>query len=112
MPLPNISKLKLKELYELQDLVDKKIEEMKEDEKKKLIDKMRALSISAGLELEDVVGSIVGIKTKKKKKEVVIKYRNPDEETETWSGRGRKPKWLEKSLKEGKKLEDFLIEKG
>ena len=110
MALPDISKLKLQELYELQDLVEKTIEEKKEGEKKVLIDKMRALSRGAGLELEDVIDGIVREKTKKKKI-IAMKYKNPADENETWSGRGRKPKWLEKSLKDGKKLEDFLIEK-
>lgn len=35
------------------------------------------------------------------------KYRNP-ETGESWSGRGRKPLWIDKALKAGKKLEDFL----
>jgi DNA-binding protein H-NS len=30
---------------------------------------------------------------------------------ETWSGRGMKPKWLVAAIKDGKKLDDFLIEK-
>jgi DNA-binding protein H-NS len=30
---------------------------------------------------------------------------------ETWAGRGARPRWLVAALKEGKKLEDFAIEK-
>jgi DNA-binding protein H-NS len=37
------------------------------------------------------------------------KYRGPD--GDTWCGRGIKPRWLTSTLKEGKKLEDFLIVK-
>lgn len=29
--------------------------------------------------------------------------------TETWSGRGRKPKWVEEHLKKGGSLDEFLI---
>jgi DNA-binding protein H-NS len=40
-------------------------------------------------------------------KKIAPKYRGPD--GATWAGRGLKPRWLTSALKEGKKLEDFLI---
>lgn len=39
----------------------------------------------------------------------VQKYRNPDNPAETWSGRGRPPKWAQAALDQGQTLEDFLI---
>jgi DNA-binding protein H-NS len=44
-----------------------------------------------------------------KGKKVAPKYRSPD--GETWAGRGATPRWLKAAVKEGKKLEDFLINK-
>src|SRR6202049_3041508 len=41
---------------------------------------------------------------------VAPKYRNPENPSETWAGRGLKPRWLTAAIKTGKKLEDFLIE--
>jgi DNA-binding protein H-NS len=40
---------------------------------------------------------------------VAPKYRNPQNPTETWAGRGLKPRWLTAAIKSGKKTEDFLI---
>ena len=40
---------------------------------------------------------------------VAPKYRNPDNPSETWAGRGLKPRWLAAALKSGKKLEDLSI---
>jgi len=40
---------------------------------------------------------------------VAAKYRNPENPSETWAGRGLKPRWLAAALKSGKKQEDFLI---
>jgi DNA-binding protein H-NS len=40
---------------------------------------------------------------------VAPKYRNPDNPSETWAGRGLKPRWLAAALKGGKKLEHFSI---
>jgi DNA-binding protein H-NS len=45
----------------------------------------------------------------KKGKKVAPKYRGPD--GETWAGRGATPRWLKAAIKEGKKLESFLIDK-
>jgi DNA-binding protein H-NS len=40
---------------------------------------------------------------------VFPKYQNPKNPTETWSGRGRQPRWLSPQLRSGKKLDDFRI---
>jgi DNA-binding protein H-NS len=37
------------------------------------------------------------------------KYRNPADPSETWAGRGKKPRWVVAALKKGKHLEDFRI---
>jgi DNA-binding protein H-NS len=44
-----------------------------------------------------------------KGRKVAPKYRSP--EGDTWAGRGATPRWLKAAIKEGKKLEDFAIEK-
>jgi DNA-binding protein H-NS len=40
---------------------------------------------------------------------VLPKYQNPIMPTETWSGRGKQPRWLVSALKAGGKVEDFKI---
>lgn len=40
---------------------------------------------------------------------VVPKYRNPERPSETWAGRGKKPRWLAAQLKAGKRIDDFRI---
>jgi len=40
---------------------------------------------------------------------VAAKYRNPQNPSETWAGRGLKPRWLTAAMKGGKKLEYFSI---
>jgi DNA-binding protein H-NS len=42
--------------------------------------------------------------------QVLPKYRNPAKPGETWSGRGKQPRWLTAQLKSGRKLDDFRIE--
>jgi DNA-binding protein H-NS len=39
------------------------------------------------------------------------KYRNPDQPSETWSGRGKRPRWLDAQLRSGKRIDDFRIDR-
>ena len=40
---------------------------------------------------------------------VAPKYRNPANAKDTWTGRGKQPRWLAAETSKGKKLEEFLI---
>ncbi|GGD34379.1 H-NS family nucleoid-associated regulatory protein [Pseudoxanthomonas indica] len=42
---------------------------------------------------------------------VAPKYRNPANPKETWTGRGKQPRWMAALTAKGKKVEDFLIKK-
>jgi len=42
---------------------------------------------------------------------VLPKYQNPAVPEETWSGRGKRPRWLVSALKAGGKIENFEISK-
>ena len=46
---------------------------------------------------------------RRKYPKVLPKYCNPSAPTETWSGRGKRPRWLVAALGSGSKLDDFLI---
>lgn len=40
---------------------------------------------------------------------VAPKYRNPANDKDTWTGRGRQPRWVAAEIANGRKLEDLLI---
>ena len=46
---------------------------------------------------------------RRKYPKVLPKYYNPSAPTETWSGRGKQPRWLGAALHSGHKLEEFRI---
>jgi DNA-binding protein H-NS len=50
-------------------------------------------------------------KQRRKYPRVLPKYRNP-QTSETWSGRGKRPRWLVAAVKSGRKIEDFRIVEG
>jgi len=43
------------------------------------------------------------------RKPVAAKYRNPADASQTWSGRGKRPRWLADALAAGKALESFAV---
>lgn len=48
-------------------------------------------------------------KVRRKYPRVFPKYRNPTVPSETWSGRGKQPRWLVAAIKSGRKIDDFRI---
>ncbi|HEY0852731.1 MAG TPA: H-NS histone family protein [Bradyrhizobium sp.] len=42
---------------------------------------------------------------------VFPKYRNPDQPSQTWTGRGKQPRWLAAQLRSGKRIDDFRIKR-
>jgi DNA-binding protein H-NS len=46
-----------------------------------------------------------------RRSEIAPKYRNPENPSETWTGRGHEPKWMQHQIAIGKARDDFLISK-
>ena len=62
--------------------------------------------------LEEQLSKLGGYQRGKKSsvgRSVAPKYRNPENPSETWAGRGLKPRWLAAAIKSGKSLDDFAI---
>ena len=60
-------------------------------------------------ELRGQSGVLAGAPAKRPYPPVLPKFRNPAHPSETWAGRGKKPRWIVAALKKGKRLEDFRI---
>jgi DNA-binding protein H-NS len=89
------------------DLMRKLESHMKGIDREKITrvkDKVNALLKAEGVTFAQVYGRRRGGKTGK----VPPKYRNPGG-AETWSGRGKRPRWFLAALKSGKKEKDLLI---
>jgi hypothetical protein len=54
------------------------------------------------------IAELFGAKRPEKSKSVA-KYANPEDKSDTWTGRGRKPNWLVARLKKGADLAQFEI---
>lgn len=70
----------------------------------KVRDKVHALLKAEGFTFDEAFG-----KSRKPRSKVKPKYRNPANKTETWTGRGKRPRWFSAALSAGKKEKDLLI---
>lgn len=101
----NLNGLPLSELLRIQKEVPKAIIKAKKSEKKDIIKKMENLAAESGFDLSEIFSN----KTPKAKRKVKPKYRNPYDSSILWTGRGRRPLWVERHLNEGGMMDDILI---
>jgi len=76
--------------------------------KQEVADKVRKLALDNGLNISDLVAA-EKTKAKKPRGKVAPKYKNPENGSETWTGRGRQPRWVASALEGGKTLDELLI---
>ena len=106
----NIEKMSLKELLELENRVKKAIAAVRDRERVELKRKMAELAENHGFSVTELFGGGRGARGAGKGKSLgVARYANPEDRSDTWTGRGRKPNWLLDRLKKGAKLDDFAI---
>lgn len=98
----DLSKLSLEELQSLARDIETEIVGRREAERERVLNQMRELAGSLGMTLEEVVRGERG-----KGSPVQAKYRHPENPALTWSGRGKRPAWVNEALDSGKTLEDL-----
>jgi DNA-binding protein H-NS len=101
----DLDKLSLKELKELQSRVAKEIANFEVKKKKEALFELEEKAKELGFSLAELTGAT----PLRKRAPAVAKYANPQDPTETWSGRGRKPRWFSAALAAGKTPEDLSI---
>ncbi|MBU0655324.1 MAG: H-NS histone family protein [Gammaproteobacteria bacterium] len=100
----DISNLSVAELEALRGSIENVIGNRRQTELLSLRQAIEDMVDEAGFTLEEVMQA-----TASKKRTVAPKYQNPADNSQTWSGRGRKPGWVEELLASGGKLDDCLI---
>lgn len=102
----NLNSLTLKELRDLQSQVAKAIASFEDRKKKEALAELEERARTLGFSWAELTGAPVSAR---KRSPAVPKYANPADPTDTWSGRGRKPRWFEAALKAGKQPDDLAI---
>jgi DNA-binding protein H-NS len=99
----NLKSMSVDELWNLHESVVAELGRKMAAERTMLEDRLRQLGSPSG------DGGLRRLRRPYPK--VLPKYRNTKDRSETWSGRGKQPRWLTAQLRVGKKLDDFLIRK-
>lgn len=101
----DLEKLSLKELKELRNQVEKAIASFEERRKAAAVAELEEQAKKLGFSLSELTGAA----NTHKRKPAAPKYANPDDPAQTWTGRGRRPRWVEAALAKGKSLDDLTI---
>ena len=99
----NLTGLDFQGLMDLRDQVDKALSGYRSTLERQLEALGSSVASLGGKVARGMRGSTL------KGRKVAAKYKGPS--GELWAGRGATPRWLVAAIKEGKKLEDFLINK-
>lgn len=98
-------RMSLRDLLDHETKIKRAISAARERSKAEAKNKVDAMLKGMGLSFGEIYGGRGSVKGSK----VAPKYRNPENPTETWTGRGRQPRWLAAKVKKGSKATDFLI---
>ena len=100
----NIENMSFAELAAMQTRIERAKIEKQSSERAALKQKLADMAKKACFDLRDLFDG------RKGKGKVAVKYRDPSNSANTWTGRGRMPRWMVAVTKGGKaKKEDFLI---
>lgn len=100
----DLETLSLKELRELRNKVDRAISGFEERKKREALAAAEEAVRQFGFNL----GELTGGKTRKGSV-VAPKYANPADASQTWTGRGRQPRWVKEHLEKNGSLDDLAI---
>jgi DNA-binding protein H-NS len=103
--LNSLDKMSFAELAEMEREIERVKAQKRISERAEVRAKLVAIAKEHGFEISELFG-----RGGAGKGSVPIKYRDPQNSANTWTGRGRMPLWLVAATKRGKgKKEDFLV---
>ena len=99
-----LSDMTLDDLKKLSGKIAKTIETFEERRRKAALASIEAIARDFGYSLDELAE--IGKKSPDGKP---MKYRNLEDPTQQWSGRGRQPAWFKQAIEAGTKPQDLLI---
>lgn len=104
----DLKRLTQDQLNELIQRAETRKREINRENAGKVRAKLTALAKAEGFTIDELFGAR-GRKGKGTRRKATPKYRNPSDHAQTWSGRGKRPRWFSAALTAGKKEKDLLI---
>jgi len=101
----DLNQMSRKELKKLGKDVEKALATLEQRERKAALEAAEKAAAEHGFSLSE----LSGMKKGKSKAKNPPKFRNPENAEQTWSGRGRKPGWVNAAEAKGVNIEDYAI---
>jgi DNA-binding protein H-NS len=106
----DLSNLSLGDLRNLQEQIKQEMKKREVQEVQKAREQIMAIAQSVGVPLKDLISaSGRGGKSGANAGTVAVRYRNPDNASQQWTGRGRQPKWVKEWVEGGKSLDKLRV---
>lgn len=97
----NVSTMTMLELRDLQEKVQQEISQRERQDLSKAREQIMAIAQQAGIPLKQLILDGLHPRTGK----VAVRFRNPDNAAEQWTGRGRQPLWVKNWVESGKSID-------
>jgi DNA-binding protein H-NS len=105
MPDIDLREFSFAELQKLKEDIDQEITRRQTEEVRRVRKEIMHLAQSVGMSIEELIKPEV--ERGRAKPEGAPKYVNPDDPSQTWTGRGPRPRWVREALQAGKSLEEL-----
>jgi DNA-binding protein H-NS len=106
----NLDAMSVDEMWQLHEEISQALSVRLTSEKRELEKRLAQLRREKETRQSEPADAVQGAPRERRKyPRVFPKYRNPNEPSETWSGRGKQPRWLAAALKTGHAIEEFAI---
>lgn len=94
------------EIQALIDNAEKALKDRQNSKRKEVLAQIKELAASIGVSVEIMDGDK---KSERKGTKVAARYRNPADASQTWTGRGLAPKWMQELMAAGHDKSEFEI---
>lgn len=106
----DFEKLSLDELRAMRTQIDRAISSFETRKRREALAAAEQVARDHGFNLNDLTGKATrGRRATTATGSTDAKYANPEDASQTWSGRGRRPRWVTEQLDAGRSLDDFRI---
>lgn len=107
--MTDISNLSIDDLKKIQKEAAILIEQKSEQAILDGYNQVNEIAANLGYRIEDLLRVGQEMTKKKLRKPVEARYQSKSDPSQTWSGRGKRPKWLVTEIEKGANLDNFLI---
>ena len=105
----DLSNFSLSQLHDLQSQIVEQIEVRQQENIAQVRQQILELADSIGMTVGQIMNT-KGTRAKKPTKTVAARYQHPENVSQQWTGRGRRPRWINEYLDaSGKELDSLLI---